>query len=332
MSTPAGLPPPSQPPSRPARVPWALRRERALDRAIFILCRTLVRSLPFRFIRTLGFALGEARFRINFRERSRIQRQLETLLGLPVGDAATHARLRTAYRTSDAAVFEILKLFDRPQEVGMLLSHTEVGGLDNLRKALEGGRGAILLASHSGNGALLVVRLAAAGIPVSVVYHQARMMDKALFEGGLRKYDVDAIEANEGLQAYGRMLGALRRNQVVFMMADQGVKKARDGAVMRFLGKDMPMPVGPAQLARHARAPVLPVSAVGFEPTWQFQIQPALRPDPGVSVEHEMAALLRLTEQDILQHPQLWSWHHRRWRYFSLASDATVVRDPANPP
>jgi KDO2-lipid IV(A) lauroyltransferase len=263
--------------------------------------------------------LGEARFRLNFRERSRIQRDLETLLGRPVGDPETHARLRTAYRTSDAAVFEILKLFDQPQSIDLLLSHTDVAGLDHLRRALEGGRGAILLAGHSGNGALLVVRLAAAGIPVSVVYHQARMMDKALFEGGLRHYDVDAIEANEGLKAYGRMLGALRRNQVVFMMADQGVKKAKDGVRMRFLGKDMPMPVGPAQVARHARAPVLPVSATGFEPTWQFEIQPAVPLDPTTSLEDEMAALLKFSEMDILRHPQLWSWHHRRWRYFPLA-------------
>ena len=293
-----------------------------MDRAIFLVCRTLVRSLPFRYVRGLGSALGEARFRLNVRERARIQRQLESLLGRPAGDAGTHRQLRTAYRNSDAAVFEILKLFDRPQDVDMLLSHTGLAGLDNLRRALEGGRGAILLAGHSGNGALLVVALAAAGIPVSVVYHQARMMDKALFEDGLRRYDVAAIEANEGLQAYGRMLGALRRNQVVFMMADQGVKKARDGAVMRFLGKDMPMPLGPAQLARHARAPVLPVSAVGFEPRWQFEIRPAVPPDPSASLEAEMAALLRVCEQDILQYPQLWSWHHRRWRYFDLAGDA----------
>jgi lauroyl/myristoyl acyltransferase len=299
--------------------------ERAVDRAMFLLCRTLVRSLPFRLVRPVGSALGDARFHVNFRQRSTIQRQIERLLGRPAGDGATRERLRTAYRTSDAAMLEILKMFDRPQGIDMLLSHTDVAGLDNVRSALEGGRGAILLAGHAGNGALLVVRLAAAGIPVSVVYHQARMMDRSLFEDGLRGYDVEAIEANQGLQAYGRMLGALRRNQVVFMMADQGVKKAKDGVVLRFLGKDMPMPLGPAQLARHARAPVLPVSAVGFMPKWAFEIQPAVPLDPAASLEDQMALLLRITEQDILRHPQLWSWHHRRWRYFPLADDAANV-------
>jgi lauroyl/myristoyl acyltransferase len=329
MSTPVGAPPP--PPSsspRPARVPLALRLERAIDRASFLLCRTLVRSLPYGSVRRLGYALGEARFRLSFRERPRIRRELESLLGRPPGDPATHARLRTAYRTSDAAMLEVLKLFDRPQDIDLLLSHAHVVGLDNVRRALEAGRGAILLAGHSGNGALLAVRVAAAGIPVSVIYHQARMMDKALFEDGLRAYDVGAIEANQGLQAYGRMLGALRRNEVVFMMADQGVKKAKDGTILRFLGKDMPMPLGPAQLARHAKAPVLPVSAVGFEPQWRFEIQPAVSLNPTASLEAEMAALLRVTEQDILRHPQLWSWHHRRWRRFPLADDGAVAVRP----
>jgi lauroyl/myristoyl acyltransferase len=38
-----------------------------------------------------------------------------------------------------------------------------------------------------------------------------------------------------------------------------------------------------------------------------------------------MAALLRVTEQDILRHPQLWSWHHRRWRRFPLADDTAAA-------
>ena len=38
--------------------------ERALTRGLFLACRTLVRSLPYRCIRPLGAALGELQFRL----------------------------------------------------------------------------------------------------------------------------------------------------------------------------------------------------------------------------------------------------------------------------
>jgi lauroyl/myristoyl acyltransferase len=29
---------------------------------------------------------------------------------------------------------------------------------------------------------------------------------------------------------------------------------------------------------------------------------------------------VQITEQQVRQHPQLWSWHHRRWRKLPLAT------------
>ena len=200
-------------------------------------------------------------------------------------DPAVKRQMREAYRINDAAVLEVLKMFDRRQDPAMLLAHVEVDGIALLQQALEAGRGAILLATHAGNSALLVIRLAAAGIPVSMVFRESRMMDAGLFERGLSFYGVEGILATEGLKAYGRMLGALRSNRVVFIMADQGVKKARDGMVFRFLGKDMPMPAGPAQLARHADAPVLPVATVAVEPVWRFEIRSPIPRQADASLE-----------------------------------------------
>ncbi len=176
-------------------------------------------------------------------------RDLAALQGRGADDPAVKRQMREAYRINDAAVLEVLKMFDRRQDPAMLLAHVEVDGIALLRQALEAGRGAILLATHAGNSALLVIRLAAAGVPVSMVFRESRMMDAGLFERGLSAYGVEGILATDGLKAYGRMLGALRSNRVVFIMADQGVKKARDGMVFRFLGKDMPMP-GRAGAAR----------------------------------------------------------------------------------
>ncbi len=312
------------------RVPIPLRIERFLSRTVFVACLLLVRRIRFERVRTVGAWLGALQFSLGFSARRRMVHDLAALLGHRRDDPMVQALMREAYRSSVAAALEMLKMLDRRQDDALLLSRVEVEGLSELETALAPGRGAILLASHAGNGALLVLRLVAAGVPVSVVYRESRMFDAGFFERGLGSYGIEGIRATEGLKAYGQMLGALRRNRVVFVMADQGTKKAKDGIVIRFLGKDMPMPAGPAQLARHARAPLLPVATTGANPAWRFEILPPIRPEPGSTLEDDMRAQFRISERLILRHPQWWSWPHRRWKYFPLAIGDAEAREAAS--
>jgi lauroyl/myristoyl acyltransferase len=319
----------SVPADRAVHVPLALRAERALARAMFIACLATVRRIRFENIRRLGRLLGGLQFHVAFLERRRIERDVASLLGRPAGDPFVRHLLLEAYRHSDAAVLEVLKLLDARQDLATLLADVEIGGVERVSAALAEGRGAIVLATHAGNGALFAVKLAAAGLPITLAYRESRMFERGLFERGFAQYGVEAVRATEGLQSYGHMLKALRRNRVLYVMADQGTKKAREGKVFRFLGKDMPMPAGPAQLARHARAPILPVATLGATPGWRFQVLPPVERAEGSTVHEDAAALFRIMEQQILRHPDCWSWHHRRWRRFALATHEPVRLDPA---
>jgi KDO2-lipid IV(A) lauroyltransferase len=115
------------------------------------------------------------------------------------------------------------------------------------------------------------------------------------------------------------MLAALKQGRIVFIMMDQGVRAPKDGLRVRFLGKDAALPAGPAQLARAARAPLLPVVTTAARPLWRFAIRPPVALGQG-TVESDVETLARLTERQILDHPQLWSWHHRRWRKLPAAT------------
>lgn len=304
-----------------------LRIRRQRRRLMFLAARTLVRWAGFARVRGLGRFLGDLQYRFSPKERQRQAKDLAALLGKPQVDAQVESQLREAYRVNTAAVLEILAMFDRRQDSALSDSRCEIDGLEQLQEALAKGRGAILLPSHAGNGAALALRLAHQGWPVSVVYKQSRMMTAGFFERGFTLYGIEGILANEGIKAYGKMLGALRKGHILFVMLDQGTKMAQDGVMLRFLGKDMPMSAGPAQLARHSNAPVLPVATVGANPVWRFRIDPPLTRVAGASLEADTDQLVRVTERLILQQPQFWSWHHRRWRNFPLAADVrTGVR------
>lgn len=296
-----------------------LRLGRARRRLSFLALRWLLRCAGFARARRLGSLLGELQFCLDRGNRLRQQRDMAAVLRRAPDDPQVAAQLRQAYRVNNGAVFEIMAMMDRRQNAGMLAAHCRIEGLENLQAALTQGRGAILLAAHMGNAALLPIRLADSGWPVSVVFREARMMSAGFFRDGLARYGIEGILANTGLRAYGQMLCALREGRIVFVMMDQGVKKAKDGIVQRFLGKDMPMPAGPVQLARQARAPVLPVETLAAGPVWCFAIRPQVALAGSGPIEADLARLLQLTERQILERPQLWSWHHRRWRNYPLA-------------
>jgi lauroyl/myristoyl acyltransferase len=298
----------------------ALRLKRLRRRAVFVTLRTIVRALGFERMRALGYFVGTLQFLLSYRSRRRWQREIATLLGRAPDDRSARDLLLQSYRTNTRALLEITAMLARPQDPAVLRACAEVEGIDTLRVALAQGRGAILLASHMGNGLLSLLHLAHAGIPVTVVYKESRMMDAGFFDKNIPHYGVQGILANDGFKAYSQMLGALRAGRVVYVMADQGTKKAEDGIVLRFLGKDLSMPAGPAQLARHSRAPVLPVVTVAAEPRWRFEIGVPVVLQKGASLEADVEMLLRVTEQQILQYPELWSWHYRRWRQHGLAA------------
>lgn len=289
------------------------RLRRARRRFLFLAARSVLRWAGFRRAMALGGLFGELQFRLAPAGRRRLQRDMAHALGRPADDPALAAQLREAYRVNGGAVFEILAMFDRRLPEGELAARCEVEGLEHLRTALAGGRGAVLLASHMGNAALLTIRLVQDGWPVSVVYRQSRMGSAGFFYTGLANYGIQPILANAGIRAYGQMLAALKQGRVVFMMLDQGVRNSEDGVTVRFLGKDVPMPAGAAQLARTARAPLLPVATTAARPLWRFRVEAPV-PLGAASVEDDLATLVATTERHVREQPQLWSWPHRRWR------------------
>lgn len=300
--------------------------ERASRRALFKVCRQAVRTLSYRQIHVIGAVSGELQFRIAQIFQRRMLNHVARVLEGARGERSITDILRSAFRVNNAGMLEILKILEARQDVPALLSQVEIVGVSTLQAALSAGNGAILLGTHMGNSALFLIRLAQSGIPLSIVHREAPMMEPGFFGQGIARYGIEPILANRGAHAYRSILSALRANRAVYMCIDQGVKKATEGVSVRFLGKDMPMPAGPAHLVRQSNAKVLPVAAVTAEPKWQLEILPPLELRAGADIATDLKAMLQMSEQTVLRSPHLWSWHQRRWRNFPLAGE-TAARE-----
>jgi lauroyl/myristoyl acyltransferase len=299
---------------------WQRTLRRAQRRLLFLFARTLVRLFGFTGVRRLGSVLGDLQYRVAGRERRRCLHDLALLQNRSLDDPAVKRQLRDSYRNYATATLQVVAMCDRKLDVERLRAECRIDGLQVLERVCEQGNGAILLATHSGNSLLLAALLGSSGYPITVVYRQALMMSADFFAEGLPRYGIDGLPANDGVKAYVKMRRAIKQNRIVFVMIDQGVKFAKDGLPMRFLGKDMPMPAGPAQLARHTGAPILPLVTLAAEPIWHFAIEPPVQRAPDSTLEDDLSLLLQMTERQLLERPHLWSWPHRRWRKFPLAA------------
>lgn len=295
---------------------------RRLRRLGFHLLGSLARmARPFGLpaLHRLGEWVGELRYRLCFRERRRLSAHLGHVLGPDVDAAAVQRILRQAYRTSDRSALEIVAMGASPFPEDVVRSACEVEGVERLRAAADAGTGAVLLGMHMTNGILMAAHLAAQGVPMSVVYRESRKMAPGFFQHLLASHGLEGIDARQRASAYRQMARALRRGRIVFVLMDQGTKHG--GVKVDFLGKTLDMPAGPAELARRAGVPVLPALPLGGDHVWRFRVGAALALDAD-STEASAIILARSMENHIRAHPELWSWHHRKWRRLPVTAES----------
>ncbi len=282
---------------------------RARRRLLFHLLRVLavaVAGCGFQRLRPVGRGLGSMAFWLSPRRRI-LEKRVVELLGAEI-PAAPARILKTAYRENTRAILEIIALYASKHSARTLAAACEIDGLDQLDQ-LTGG--AILLGTHSGNGVLLPIRLAQLGYPVSVAVRESNKISPAFFLRGLGRYGVQALDVGGGAQALRSMMRALNGGNLLYILMDQGAKRGGQDATI--FGQRIPLPGGPALLARRCGVPVIPAPTIAADPLWRFELQPPLWPHALGQTIPDHQHLAWITEQQIRRHPELWAWQQRRW-------------------
>ncbi|MBN2058544.1 MAG: hypothetical protein JW782_07095 [Candidatus Saganbacteria bacterium] len=155
------------------------------------------------------------------------------------------------------AVFEVLcQPFLKAQHFKRLISWQ---GLEQIKPALDKGRGAILLTMHAGNYELPQAALASLGYPMTAIL---RTTNEPIFE------IINSSRAAQGTQLinileadmYKSSLKALNENRLVYLLADTGALESRHETIS-FLGKTVPAATGWLTLAQRSGCSVIPVLA-----------------------------------------------------------------------
>lgn len=294
--------------------------------------------IPRRPVLLFTSAASRLTFLILWKYRRRMEENLSMAMG---EEFRTRERREAvvwrAWRNFAQGVYETTcAVYDSKEDI---CSAVAVEGEEHLRRALERGRGVIALSAHLGNFTMIGTRLAAAGYPFSVVVKQpkderfARLIDHYRAVVGIQ-----TISAKPRREAARQILKALRRNEVILVIADEFKS---GGVEVEFLGRTAPAPRGPATLALRTGAAVLPTFVTrDHEDRLTLRIGEEIRLVKTGDLQQDVAANASLfaghLEAMVRRYPDQWNWlgFHRNGRTprSEIGKEAEGIEQSPSPP
>jgi KDO2-lipid IV(A) lauroyltransferase len=271
-----------------------------------------VRLLPDWMAVGLGGVLGRIAF-----DLLRIRRRVTVAnlrghidRGRIGSDAVTLGR--RAYMNFGRAIAEFARL--PCIDVPYIRNHIRMEGLTHLDKALEEGKGAVLVTGHFGSWELMGCALVRLGYPLAfVVGVQRNRLVQGLMNRLRGECGIPVIEPTSLLET----TRALRQNRFIAMLSDQDA--GGHGVFVDFLGEPASTHAGAARLAFLTGAPVITGFIIRTGVTrHRIVIEEPIHIDRSLerdeSVLRVTQAYTRTIEAYVRRHPDHWLWAHRRWK------------------
>ncbi len=268
----------------------------------------LVILLPDPALRGLSRGLGRLGVHL-MPERRRITRTNIDRVFPELDKAARRRLVRESFASAVQAVFESAIAWWAPD--ARLQGRYVLEGKQELERALEGGKGAILLGGHY---TTLEISGRLLGHEVPNVWPTYKRAHNPLVEALMR---VARSRNNAGLIESSDFRGILRRlkqNDVIWFAPDQDF--GADRCVFApFMGIPAVTLTATARLARLSGAPVLPYySRREPDGTWRLRIGPPLADFPSGDELADATAVNRAIEIGVREAPGQYLWGHRRFR------------------
>lgn len=213
-------------------------------------------ALARRFPASLGSALGAGVALVLYwvlpAKRRAALRNYAQVLGTAPSDARTRQLARQAFRNFGRYVAELFRLqVLSPEQLRDLI---QVQNLEHLDSALAHKRGVIFVSAHIGN-----MEAGSAALPLHgyrLLAAADRLRPDFLWRYVLRARAQWGVSLVPVEHAGRRILQALRRQRMVALVADVGMK-ATGGVRVSFFGRETYFPAGPARIARLSGAPLV---------------------------------------------------------------------------
>ena len=288
---------------------------RRFDRGDLVYLACLLLPLPW-FLQ-LGRPMGWLEMLLHPRARRGVRANLDQAFGAtkPAREISRLTRQVFEYHQTRTLLLLVAPLI---AVRGQLEKHFPLHNLENLDRALEGGKSAIIVTSHvnSVGGLLAAIQLRRAGYPVRCPMPDRR---DAWAPTPFRKLVhrlLGAPSVCEAIDAFYTqfnvrpLVKALNEKSILLLVGD-GWHSASFVDV-EFLGRMLPFTNGPIGLARLTGVPVVPLFAVGPSHRLRFEFEPAFLVDGEGPSQEAVARKVRFFISRVEQHvlADIPCWQH----------------------
>jgi lauroyl/myristoyl acyltransferase len=274
----------------------------------------LGRTLPERRGRRVFGLLASLSYRAAPRVRATVTANQAQVLGLPEDDPRVEASTKEAFRLY-ARYWQDTFLATRWSDE-KVLERVECVGFENVRAALDAGRGAIAALPHMGNWDLAGRLMAAMETPVVSVAEE--LSPPELFEFFIevrRQLRMEILGHSSNGQVGRQLASALGRNRFVALVADRDF--GGRGVEVEMFGRTRRMPAGPALLSITTGAPLIPSPVYTTEHGCRVHFHEPLRVQPTGERKRDVLTLTRMLaasfERSIAAAPADWHMFQPGW-------------------
>jgi Kdo2-lipid IVA lauroyltransferase/acyltransferase len=270
--------------------------------------QALSQHAAFRF----GTRLGRLGYRLAARQRKRAVLNLHLAYGDAMSAAERERLTRRVFEHFGRGVVEFLR--------GPLLTKTELeqrvtcDGWQHFEEARRDGGSVVLITAHLGNWEILGRWLTnVKGLPLTVVAREPE--NPALGQYMRQMREGAGFAALSKGESARNLLRVLKNGEVICILPDQN----SGDVFVPFFGVPAGTAAGPAALALHADAPLIPIYCLQ-QPDGTFRVlclPPLSTPRTGdrkIDTRNLMAEANRVLEGVIRQYPDQWLWLHNRWK------------------
>jgi len=288
--------------------------------ALLELAGRIVRFFPDRMALSFGAMMGMICYLVDGCHRLEVYQNLKIAFGMKASSAQIHRWTRLFFTNFGRNIVEFLRMPNMvPEDVKRAVNVVNGEVLD---QALAKGRGLILMTVHSGSWELSSLAIRLLGYPYTVIYKEQERMPA--FSALIYQYRQKAYASCGGISMFERgagarqLVAALKRNEIIGMVIDQGGKEGMD---VPFFGKKARFSAGGVRLALSTGAPIcFGVIRRLNEGKHQVVIEPRIIECPKTGskqrdIEAGLATIASEFERIVSQKPHEYMWMYKVWKF-----------------
>ena len=265
-----------------------------------------IKKLPHGFVVRLGAFLGTILWFFSWKRVNRLESRCVNSLG--VGVTLSRRIIRDSYANMGWMLFEFFHLKSCEEAANLIT----IAGEENLREALNKGRGVILMAAHLANWETAAAALCYHNYPLNVIYTPQRNTAGAedIFREQRQKACGMGLISSEGV-GIKEAFKVLKRGEILCILQDLDARS--EGVVSMFLGLPASSHNGLIKLSKRFNCPVIPARVVRDENGKSTLIfYPPLLLDE--DMEKSLTMCNNIIESWIREYPEQWMWILDRWK------------------